>query len=82
MVGLHRRALRQGSACDFMPNDTYANRGFSLGNAPLTLDAFCYGTCEACPETSEINGCNGCGELLFRRDRGRRLLYLHGRFLR
>lgn len=50
-------SLEVGGTCDYLPNDTFANRGFLLGAQALDLEPLCYGSCDACPQTSEINGC-------------------------
>lgn len=39
--------LAVGSACDFNPNDGFANRGFTL-SGDLVLDVVCYNSCYAC----------------------------------
>ncbi len=47
--------LSVGSACDYNPTDGFANRGFELIDAPLTLPLVCYNSCSVCAE--DIEGC-------------------------
>ncbi|MGB1618613.1 MAG: hypothetical protein ACPHBM_03235, partial [Flavobacteriales bacterium] len=47
--------LPVGAPCDYNPNDGFANRGFELIDAPLTLALVCYNSCSEC--SSEIEGC-------------------------
>ena len=44
--------LAVGSSCDYNPNDGFANRGFELIDAPLTLALVCYNSCDACVENA------------------------------
>ena len=47
--------LGVGAACDYNPADGYANRGFEVVDAPLTLPLVCYNSCTEC--TEDIQGC-------------------------
>ncbi len=47
--------LAVGSSCDYNPADGFANRGFNLIDAPITMPLVCYNSCSEC--TQDIEGC-------------------------
>ena len=47
--------LVAGSACDFNPEDGFANRGFTVVDAPVVMPLVCYNSCTECVD--DIAGC-------------------------
>ena len=47
--------LAVGSDCDFNPADGFANRGFTLVDAPIVMPLVCYNSCTECVD--DIAGC-------------------------